>query len=512
MPAYRIAVVKDGDSWYFDAAIERLRKELKALAEDRYTFEFKTLNAGHDPVKVRTLLRQASADPSVHVLYASGVMATENAKRMAKAERTKPILGGAVQFSDTAGLISPEGTSSVPQFTFITEPKRVSADLALLKRLTGEKTIHVAIDRLVYSEFDRFDEARRVMEQVLGVRLAIHTINATAAEALSVIPENAKALYMGVQPRMAKEDRRALYEKLAERGTVTVTMLGPEELELGAMAGQAPNNQAAISRRAALNIHQMLQGVPTANLPVYLPVQDQLFINAATARTTGWSPTYELALEANLINEESRFQGAPITLEEAMDRAARNNADVLVAQEEEQIQQQNVRIARSSLLPQASVEATRNGSRFFDRISSQAADYSHAGSYGLQLRQVLFNDELATNARAQQRSAAAASLDRFSSQLDAIDAAAAAYLNVLSARSLYHIEKDNLRLTQNNLQLSKLRTEIGSTEPSEVFRWEQDAARAKAQLLQRETDRANAVVAFNRTIGEARESQWNFTD
>ena len=289
-------------------------------------------------------------------------------------------------------------------------------------------------------------------------------------------------------------------------------MFGLGDVELGALAGQAPDSSAAISRRAALNIHQMLQGVSTANLPVYLPVQDQLFINAATAKTAGWSPTYDLALEANFINEEAMFSGAPMALEEAMRRAAENNADVIVAYEEERIKQQEALIARSALLPQASLEATRSGTHYSDRTSARSPGYAHAGSYGVQLRQVLFNDELATNARAQRKSAVASSLDRMSNELDAMDAAAAAYLSVLSARALYDIEKENLRLTQNNLQLSRLRVEIGSAEPSEVYRWEQDAARGKATLLQRETDRANAVVDFNRILGEPRELQWNFAD
>lgn len=512
LPAYGIAVVKDGDSWYFDAVVERLTTELTALAENRYTFEVKTLSAGHDPVKVRALLRQASADPNVDVLYASGAVATENAKRMSVAERTKPILAGAVQFSDTAGLISPEGTSSISNLTFITEPKRVTADLALLQRLTNATTLHVAIDRLIYSEFDEFDEARAALERSLGVRLSIHTFNPTSAEALSAIPKDAKAVYMGLQPRMSVEARGRLYQGLAERGAMTVTMLGIDDVKLGALAGQAPNNGAAISRRAALNIHQMLQGVSTANLPVYLPVQDQLFINAATAKTAGWSPTYELALEANFINEEAMFHGAPMALEESMRRAATNNANVIVAYEEERISQQDALIARSALLPQASIEAIRSGAHFSDKVNTLSPDYSHAGSYGLQLRQVLFSDELSTSARAQRKSAVASSLDRLSNELDAMDAAAAAYFNVLSARALYHVEKENLRLTQNNLQLSRLRVEIGSAESSEVYRWEQDTARGKATLLQRETDRANAVVAFNRILGEPRELQWNFAD
>ena len=90
---------------------------------------------------------------------------------------------------------------------------------------------------------------------------------------------------MGVQPRLEVTARKTLYQKLAERGAVTVSMMGIEEVKLGALAGLAPNNNAAISRLAALNIHQLLQGVSAVNLPVYLPVQDQLVINATTAKT-----------------------------------------------------------------------------------------------------------------------------------------------------------------------------------------------------------------------------------
>ena len=32
LPVYRVAVVKDGDSWYFDAAVERLEAELYCRA------------------------------------------------------------------------------------------------------------------------------------------------------------------------------------------------------------------------------------------------------------------------------------------------------------------------------------------------------------------------------------------------------------------------------------------------------------------------------------------------
>ncbi len=512
LPSYQIAVVKDGDSWYFDAVRERFEKELKTLAAGRYTFELKIMSAEHDPAKVGPLLRQALADTDIELVYASGVVATEIAQRLTEGERTKPVLAGAVQFSGIGLLISPEGTSSVSNYTFITEPKRVEADLALLKRLTNAQAIHVPIDRHIFAAFDKLEEARMQLQRTLGVRLVMHPIDPTVEHALAQIPSDAKAVYVPLYPRMDSDSRKALYQQLAKRGTVTVAMLGQDEVELGAMAGLAPDDDAAVARRTALNVHQLLQGVSTANLPVYLPVQDQLIINAASAKTAGWSPTYQLALEAEFINQEVFFDGAPMILREAMSRAAQNNAEVIVALEEERISRLDTAIARSALLPQASLQGSANRTDFSDKVSPLSPDYTRSGSYGVQLRQVLFNDELLTNARAQQRSAFASSLDRQSVELDAMDAAAAAYFNVLSARALYEIEKENLRLTRNNLQLARLRVEIGSAEPSEVFRWEQDAARGRAALIQRETDRSNAVIDFNRVLGAPRESQWDFAD
>ncbi|MEM9159593.1 MAG: TolC family protein, partial [Verrucomicrobiota bacterium] len=98
------------------------------------------------------------------------------------------------------------------------------------------------------------------------------------------------------------------------------------------------------------------------------------------------------------------------------------------------------------------------------------------------------------------------------SELDAIGSAASSYFDYLSTRSLYEIERENLALTESNYQLAQLRIEIGAAEPVEVFRWEQERASARATLIQRESDRSNALVAFNLEIGAPREAVWDFED
>ena len=136
---YVIGVVRDGDSWYFDDGVRRWEQELRELAGDSYSIELKDVfNAGNNSNRVGELLRQALDDDSVDMVFAAGVVATERAARLAKTEPTKvtkPIMGGALQFSEIRTQISDTGTSAIPNYTFITSPQRVTADLELLKSL-----------------------------------------------------------------------------------------------------------------------------------------------------------------------------------------------------------------------------------------------------------------------------------------------------------------------------------------------------------------------------------------
>ena len=515
LPVRTIALVRDGASWYFDAGIDAFLLELNELATGRYRVELRNeFDAEYDTAAIDRLLRRAYADPDVDLVYAAGIVATEQAARLPASVRTKPTMAGALQFTDTRGQpISPEGTSSVENFTFITEPSRVTIDLELLRNLSQATRLYALIDDRLPAVFPHLQDSRTRLIGELGVELEIILTGDDVESTLAQIPDEARAVYVALLPQMPEADRVKLYAALADRGVVTVAMFGSRAVELGATAGLAPDNAKTVARRTALNLHQLLLGVRTSNLPVYLPVQDSLVINAMSAARAGWSPDYDTSLAATFVNEESvRFGGSSLTLEEAMRRAAKQSATVLVAREEARIQRHGIRLAQSFLRPSLDLAATHSRVGFTDRIDRLTPNYSQSGRYGVQLRQSIFSDALWTDVRVQRFDAGAARHDLRASELDAIEAAAIAYLNHLAARALYRIEKANLQLTQNNLQLAKLRVEIGAAEASEIFRWERDYAQARADLFQREADRGTALVELNRIMGVPRETRWEVED
>jgi outer membrane protein len=150
----------------------------------------------------------------------------------------------------------------------------VETDLKLLQRLVSPETVHILIDKPIIEYLSILDKGTTHFEGLLDLELVVTGAGLTAAETLEFLPEGIEAAYVTLLPRMVDSERQALFRGLAERGIPTVSMYGLLDVELGALAGMEPDSRSAVARRIALNTHQLLLGVKTGNLPVYLPVQD----------------------------------------------------------------------------------------------------------------------------------------------------------------------------------------------------------------------------------------------
>ncbi|HVY54200.1 MAG TPA: TolC family protein, partial [Thermodesulfobacteriota bacterium] len=85
-------------------------------------------------------------------------------------------------------------------------------------------------------------------------------------------------------------------------------------------------------------------------------------------------------------------------------------------------------------------------------------------------------------------------------RLDIIAATAIGYLNVLRAKTIEKIQKENLNLTKSNLELAKVRRDIGVASPAEVYRWESQISSDKINVVNAEADRKNREILVNRLL------------
>lgn len=513
----RIAIVRDDDSAYFDSVIKGFEAELKTLASDNYRFELvDTYNARGNPDQLPTLFLQALDDPGIDVVYAAGVISSRYGQNIRNETRRKPVVAGAMEFSSFAqGSISDSGTSAIPNFTFIAEARRVEADLSELSRIAESKRIHVLFDQAVLRSLgeELAADALRIKRK-LGVDIVFVPTAETVTSAMSRLPKSATAVYVPILQSLRRGERAKIFEELAGRKLISLSMLGDEDVRSGALAGLAADDSLALHRRTASNIHQVFSEISTALLPVYLKSNDQLMVNMRTAKRIGWAPGYETLISAELINLDAiQTYDADLSIEKAMGVAADKNTNVRLSRAQLSADYWETEGIRTGLRPQVSINGNWGKEGISNRIS-QSTTEANTDSFvlGAEISQILYSDRLTSAIRANREVEAASKLDLESVELDSMQSAGLAFINCLLADALFDVEKENLLLASQNLNLARTRRDIGSAEPSEVFRWLSEYAAAKSQVIQQDAERKNSRVSLNVSLGQRAGTNYRLQD
>ena len=508
--AATIGIVRDGpNAWYFAAQVDDFKAELAELAEGDYSVTYKEFSGEWDAESTKSAVRAALQDTEIDIVYTAGMAASMVARGLPDEERTKPMFGGAVQYSNVHDYpITAEGQSSVKNFAFIASPQRVAADLELLLRLKKADTIYVFIDGLFLEHLKDVEEITKAFEDSLGATIHFVAGADTVDSYMTDLPEEADVAYVSILGRLDEAKRREFYSELQKRKLVNVAMAGEQELKLGAMASLATDVRKPIARRIALNLHQLIKGAETADLLVYLPVEDRLTINMPAVKAIGWSPDYDTALEGIFIGVGALEGGESLTLVDAMRLAADHNVELAIAETQLATQRASERGAKSILRPNLSLKGEYGRTEIENRISADGPDETHGGNYGVQLTQILFNDAAWSGSKAANASTRAEELAVESARLDAMESAGVSFLQLLLNQALYRIQQENLRLTDNNLRLARLRKSIGAADASEVLRWESSAAQDRAALFQRDGDVRDGLAGLNRVLGTSQAQVW----
>jgi len=113
---------------------------------------------------------------------------------------------------------------------------------------------------------------------------------------------------------------------------------------------------------------------------------------------------------------------------------------------------------------------------------------------------LLYSDDVWAGYRAEEYLQEGRQMDHERVRLDVTYSAAVSYLNLLRARTIEKIYKDNLKLTEANLKRARIRVSTGAAGPDEVYRWQTKYAQDRRQVLYRETDTLDALEAVNRIM------------
>jgi len=244
-------------------------------------------------------------------------------------------------------------------------------------------------------------------------------------------------------------------------------------------------------------IQRISQGEDPATFEVGFPTSQRLLINMQVARAIGFSPRWQYLADAEQILADLG-DAQPLTLLESMRAALDANPALAASRERLGSAQDDVNIARSGLLPSLSASGTRT--RIDEDRASPLTQAEDSTSAALEFSQVIYSERVwAGYSIAKSLSEAQAQSQR-TDILDTLTTSASAYLNVLRAKSFEDVRRRNAENTRRNLEISRVREEVGLAGRSDYLRWVSQLARDKQTLLSAEASRRQAETEMLRIL------------
>jgi outer membrane protein len=507
LPVKHVAVVMDGPS--------QRSASLRALFLD----EIRTVNRGEFDIQapedlqveadwtfagVRKALDRVLADKRTDIVVTLGVLASHAAAH--RPNLPKPVVAAFIAERKAQDIPFKDGASGKKNFSYVSLDVDIPRDLKVFHKI-------VPFSRLVFLLDSAYAEAvPGVKEEVtraarkLNVTVTQVAVERSAQKALQDIPNDTQAVYVGPLPRLSSQEYAKLVAGLIKRRLPSFAFFGKSDVERGILLSAAPALEMdRLARRVALNVRRILLGEAPSKIPVAFARGEGLTLNMRTARAIGFSPNWQLLTNAELLYEEKKVQGKLLTFSNAVHEAVKLNLSVRIAQANVSAGKENIRRARSYLLPQLNL-----GGQYVTMDKDDAAaipgNSERTTSGSITLDQTLYSEPAWANLDVQQQLQAARETERDQVTLNIVLETAQAYLNVLRAKTNEGIQKNNLRLTRSNLELAQSRRRIGTAGPSEVYRWQSEVANAQRLTVNAQAQVHVAEIALNALLHQSLEN------
>ncbi len=495
--AITIGVVTDGPMTDLDRARELFLGEIIALTEGEFNVRFpesKQLDGNWSIEDINGALTRLQRDPGVDIVLALGFVSSQIAAT--GIELHKPTFAPLVLDANLQGLPRQDNASGVPLLNYLSEEIDLTEDLAVFRSIVDFENLALVVDATIYESVPDLAERGIAWAEQAGVNLS-YVLNADADEDLAAkIPDDREAVMVGILPRLSREGRRQFIDGMIKRKLPSFSFVGTTPVKNGMLAARVPDSDwERLARRNALNIQAVLLGERAGDQPVSFRRNQQLTINMATARAIGIYPRFDVMSESIVLNEDAPSKGVEWSLTDVALEAVRTNLDIQASLAGVAAGYEQVNETRSALFPQLNVsgDITQLDDSSVNVRNGFAAERSTSAAVGF--NQIIYSEATRAAVDVQEATQAARESSHRAVELDIVQQATTAFLNVLKAQTQLAISRRDLGLTRTNLDLARNRVNVGTANASDVFRWESELATSRQRLL-------SANAALNQTMDD----------
>ncbi|MEL6342704.1 MAG: TolC family protein [Myxococcota bacterium] len=432
------------------------------------------------------------ADRDVDLVLAMGLSASWEASHRDRLQ--KPVFAPLVVAPRLLGIPRTEqGTSGKTNFHYLSSPDTFIRDIDAFATVTAFDSLAVLVE----------EELVALLEESVpepeGFDLTIVPVASDAQSALENLPADVDAVYLTPLFTFSATQRAALSDALLQRGLPSFSMVGMVDVEqgiMGAVASDAP--QTRLARLTGLNVQRALLGERLSDLPVHYNTRGLLTLNASTLQTLQISPPWSILIEAEIVGLDVEM--APVPLSAVLQAAENESLSILDDEYAIAAGQADVRSAWSNWLPQIDASTT------VSQIDPDQADATfgivpeQSWNGQLNVQQLLWSDGAAANVKIQRDLQRSRIARLEGEQLDTTVEIGAAYLSLLRAKNIEALRREDVRRARTQLDLARVRVELGASNISEVLRLEAEIASAQQQMVSSNAQRRQAELNLNRLL------------
>lgn len=498
----RIGFVIDGPWERAEEVRSLFEGELTDLLGGEFDVRFPTsarVEADWTLVGIQAAIDQLLEDPDVDLIITLGLIGSGNIAR--RGPLGKPAIAPFVLDAALEGIPQRNGASGVHNLSYVTHPELFARDIKVFLETVSFRRLAVILNARYHEAVPQLGERITEVLGALSLDVTLVPVDRIDEATLSLLPAETEAVYIIPLTHLEPGEFDRLVATLIDRRLPSFSLFGVEEVRRGVLMGLNPETWwLGVARRVALNAQRILLGEDASRIPVAFAREEQLTINMATARAIGVYPPWGVLTEATLINELRTGMERRVSLASVAQEAVAVNLDLAAQDRAVAAGAELVREARSALLPQTEIGGTAT---FIDKDRAEASVGSQAQrslTGSATISQLLFSEPVWANLGIEGRLQEARVAERAVVELDIVLDAAVAYLNVLRGKTFERIQRENLRLTRSNRDLARVRVTVGTAQPGEIFRWENQLASGRRAVITSNARRNQAEIALNRVL------------
>lgn len=406
-----------------------------------------------------------------------------------------------------------EETSGINNFSYILTSQDITTELVDFKKIIDYKNLVFIFDERTNKSIDQTiaqQKIKEISDSLNSTCKVVSIDNKNIAASLAKMDPNTDAVYIGIPYELSSTEIKEVLFILNEKQIPTLSM-NHRYLNDGALISYSKDNSISyLTRKIALMADDALIGEQLSKMRVSINKKREMSLNVSTARKINFSPNFQTLFTANIINDSS-LELPSYSIQEIVKKALETNLDIQLSNMDISLSENDIEYAKSQFLPDASISA--NGTWIDQNRPNPIIGQAERSITGNgKVQQLLYSESAIANIKIQKYLKEAQKYATDQEILTQILNCYTAYFSILQTKTNATIQRENLKAYKTNLELAKVRSNIGSNSNSDVYRWEGEVANAKQAVIEAQTNIYIAKFRLNTLLNNTLEDEFDIKD